>query len=178
MCRSIWTSRVRRWAADRSFAVGRNRSIIHDVWGEPYMHWGALSFAGFRTETWRRHSCLPAPRLFSALFVLDEEARQERRARQAEACATSGRRQAAAKLTPPGRTHWSPRTPQQAAGTASQRYLASRQLSPTPTSTSSGTLRSQTPSISRFTSAGTLSHSSGGHSKTNSSCTCNSMALR
>src|SRR5262249_12454495 len=50
-------------------------------------------------------------------------------------------------------------------------YLASRQLSPTPVSATSGTLSSYTPSISRFTAAESASTSPGGHSKTSSSCT-------
>jgi hypothetical protein len=57
-------------------------------------------------------------------------------------------------------------------------YFASRQLSPTPTSTTSGTFSWQAPSISRFTSFETASTSSGGHSNTSSSCTCSSIALR
>src|SRR5207302_293151 len=53
-------------------------------------------------------------------------------------------------------------------------YLASRQLSPTPISTTNGTSSAATPSISRFTSRETASTSSSGHSKTSSSCTCSS----
>ena len=46
-----------------------------------------------------------APRLFSALFVHEEAARQECRTQQAEACATSGHRltSGSSNLTP--RTH-------------------------------------------------------------------------
>src|ERR1035441_5302646 len=55
-------------------------------------------------------------------------------------------------------------------------YFASLQLSPVPMSTTSGTDNWQTPSISCFTMRETASSSSGGHSKTNSSCTWSSMA--
>lgn len=48
-------------------------------------------------------------------------------------------------------------------------YLASRQLSPVPISTTRGTASGYTPSISRFTIGDTASNSPGGHSKTNSS---------
>src|SRR5450759_554375 len=44
-------------------------------------------------------------------------------------------------------------------------YLASRQLSPVPMSTTSGTVNWHTPSISRFTILDTASNSSGGHSR-------------
>src|ERR1035437_4366366 len=56
-------------------------------------------------------------------------------------------------------------------------YLASRQLSPVPMSTTGGTVNWHTPSISRFTIPATVSNSSGGHSKTNSSCTWSSNAV-
>ena len=50
-----------------------------------------------------------------------------------------------------------------------QNHFASRQLTPVPTSTSSGTASSQTPSISFFTSCSTASRSAGGASSTSSS---------
>lgn len=55
--------------------------------------------------------------------------------------------------------------------TAGAPYLASRQLSPVPMSTTSGTVNWHTLSISRFTIPDTASSSSGGHSNTSSSCT-------
>jgi hypothetical protein len=51
------------------------------------------------------------------------------------------------------------------------RYFASRQLSPTPTSTSNGTSSLRTDSISDFTILFTVSTSSGGASNTSSSWT-------
>src|SRR6185312_11779981 len=59
-----------------------------------------------------------------------------------------------------------------------RQYLVSSQLSPRPMSTTSGTDSCVACSISCFTSATISSTSSGGASKTSSSCTCRIICVR